>query len=312
MIRKTKILSSFLILGVFAFCTSMAHAFNAPGDPRGTEVSQSVVKWEWESVSNSDMYEVVVDGDYVGLTRDPQYFSYNLWAGEHSLTVRAMRSDGTYSERTPTIKIIVSDWFSPSNPGRSFVVGQVNQPAVTVVAEPVVEVQEPVQASASQGGLSAPTDARGTVIASDGVKWEWTAVDGATSYDVTVDGGYAGSTSNTNFESYGLWEGDHSMTVIAANNQGDISERSNTVKIWVSSQLVAQNDPVDVVAPPPQEENIPAPPPPAGNPDAASIESMVDPASYNYDEVYQKAGYDLIFSEKTSSTSTSSAKMKNT
>jgi len=285
MIRKTQFIDSCLMFGVYALCTSAAHAFDAPKDPRGTEVGQSTVKWEWARVNEADMYEVVVDGTHVGLTRDPQYFSYNLWAGEHSLTVRAMRNDGRYSERTPTVKIQVSDWFSASNPNRSHVVGQVNQPTVSVVTQPVQPSQP----------LSAPADTRGTIISTGLVKWEWSSVSGATSYDITVDGGYVGSTSDTSFESHGLWEGDHSMSVVATNSQGNTSPRSDTAKVRLSSEQVAANTPTPA-PPPPQTAS--APPPPAGNPDAANVRSMVDPSSFTYDEVYQKTGYDLVFSDE--------------
>ena len=295
MIRKAISLRTYLFLTLLCCSVTSAFAIDAPADPRGTEVGQSLVKWEWDRVPGAEMYEVVVDGSHVDMTRDPQYFSFNLWAGEHSMTVRARASDGSYSARTPTVKINVRDWFSASSLNRSYLVGQ--QPS-----SPVVTAPAPVaQAVSSSTGLQVPGGVRGTIISSGSVKWEWDSVSGANTYDVTVDGSYAGTTSDTSFTSNGLWEGDHSMTVVAANSQGEVSQRSDTVKLWVSventSQAV-QNDVPQVTAAPEV-----AAPPPAGNPDAASVQSMIDPASYNYDEVYQKSGYDLVFSDEFDGTS---------
>ena len=271
---------------MFIFWTNTALAVDAPLDPRGTEVGQSLVKWEWARVSGAEMYEVVVDGAHVDLTRDPQYFSFNLWAGEHSLTVRAKNANGEYSPRTPTVKIYVSDWFSASNYNRSFIVGQENPPAAASAPPPTPEVQPAV-------ALATPVDVRGTAIDAGVIKWEWASVDGANTYDVSVDGGYSGTTSDTSFTSHNLWEGEHSVSVVAIGSNGDVSARSASIKTWVgtgSGQAAADSEPVAEVAA--------APPPPAGNPDAASIQSMIDPASYDHDEVYRLAGYELVFSDE--------------
>ena len=183
-------------MSLFIFWTSAAVAIDSPRDPRGTEIGQSLVKWEWERVSDAEMYEVVIDGVHVGLTRDPQYFSFNLWAGDHSLTVRAKSQNGEYSARTPTAKIHVSDWFSPTDYSRSYIVGQENTTTASVTAPPPPVVQaQPV---------TAPTDVRGTVTDAGTIKWEWASVSGANTYDITVDGGYSGTTQDTSFKSHNL------------------------------------------------------------------------------------------------------------
>jgi hypothetical protein len=291
---KNQTLRSCLLLSLFISWTTAALAIDTPSDPRGTEVGQSLVKWEWQRVSDAAVYEVTIDGTYLGITRDPQYFSFNLWAGEHSLTVRAKDWNGGYSARTPTVKINVRDWYSASEYNRSYVVGQENTVAVSSNSPAPV-----VQAVA----ITTPVDTRGTALEAGTVKWEWASVSGAETYDVTIDGVYSGTTQDTSYTSYNLWEGDHSMTVIAVGSNGDMSAQSLTSKTWVgrSSQSVVQNDPVvevtsDIVA-------AAAPPPPAGNPDAASVQSMIDPASYGYDDVYRLAGYDLVFSDEFEGTS---------
>jgi beta-glucanase (GH16 family) len=292
MICKNRTLRSWLSLSLFIFWTSTAVAIDSPRDPRGTEVGQSLVKWEWERVSDAEMYEVVIDGVHAGLTRDPQYFSFNLWEGDHSLTVRAKSWNGEYSAATPTAKIHVSNWFSATNHNRSYIVGQENTSTASAPPPSVVQAE----------AVTVPTDVRGTVTAAGTIKWEWASVPGAYNYDVTVDGGYSGTTRDTSFRSSDLWEGDHSMTVVAVSANGDVSEPSLTIKVWVSSgnQPAAHNgSAVD------SNSNVAvlASPPPAGNPDAASVQSMIDPASYGYDDVYRLAGYDLVFSDEFEGTS---------
>lgn len=278
--------SCFFLACLFVW-TSAAIAFDAPRDPRGTEIGQSQVKWEWQSVPGAVEYEVVVDGSYVSKTKDPQYFSFNLWAGEHSLTVRAINANGDYSKRTPTVKIYVSDWFSSANVNRSFIAGQNGTSSVS--SDAPVEPSKP---------LTTPTDTRGTVVDADTIKWEWASVPGADRYEVVVDGIFAGTTKDTRYDSHNMWVGEHSMTVAAVADNGAVSTPSTTIKVWVNADIPAVDNATVAAAPP-----APAPPPPAGNPDAASVESMIDPASYGYDEVYRLPGYELVFSDEFEGTS---------
>ena len=115
-------ITSFLLLCLLTLGASAAIAIDSPRNPSGTEVGQQKVKWEWESVPGAELYELVVDGVNVYTTSDSNYFSFNLWAGEHSLTVRAKSSKGELSEPTPTAKIMVSDWFNAEDHNRSYIV----------------------------------------------------------------------------------------------------------------------------------------------------------------------------------------------
>lgn len=281
---KNQIIKSCLLLAFIAFWATAALAVNVPGEPRGTEVGQSLVKWEWDRVSDAEVYEVTVDGINMGNTRDPQYFSFNLWAGEHSLTVRAKNWNGEFSARTPTVKINVSAWFNASDYNRSFTVGE-GSPLTGSSSAPA-----PIEQNKS---LTKPSNVRGTVVGDGTIKWEWASVPGANTYDVTVDGGYSGTTSDTHFTSQGLWEGDHSMTVVAVSANGSTSERSRTAKTWLGAG--AQNYSVAVEN---FTESAVAPPSPVGDSNAAEVQSMIDPASYGYSEVYNRPGYDLVFSDE--------------
>ena len=283
MIRNTRIKSCLLVC-VFTFWANAAIAVDTPSDPRGTEVGQSLVKWEWSRVSSAELYEVRIDGVEVAVTSDPQYFSFNLWAGEHSLTVRAKNWNGEYSASTPTVKINVSDQFSAVNYSRSYIAGEGDSSSVSSSAP------APIQPSQL---LLKPSDVRGSVVDAGTILWQWTSVSGAATYDVTVDGVYTGTTSDTEFTSSGLWEGDHSMTVVAIAADGNTSERSLTAKSWVGAGV--QSDAVVLSS---QTTTVVAPPSPVGDTDAANVQSMIDPASYGYSEVYNRSGYDLVFSDE--------------
>lgn len=264
----------------------MAQAIDAPSNPRGTEVGQSLVKWQWNRVPGAVNYQVSIDGGYVGLTRDPQYYSRNLWAGDHSLTVQAIDANGAYSSRTPTVKIVVSGRYNSGSANRGFIVGQEQSSTQNNVVAP-----PPVSANAS-GGFGTPQNPRGSEISSQTVKWEWNSVSGASKYDVTVDGNYAGATGETSFTSNNLWNGEHSMTVKAVNASGTSSVQSATAKVNVTGNGNGQSS-VAVAA-----VQSPAPAPPQSDANAANVQSLIDPASYNYSEVYEKPGFELAFSDE--------------
>ena len=304
-------IKAYLLLGMFTFWNTTALAIDAPVEPRGTEVGQSKVKWEWQPVAGAYEYELVVDGADVYVTQGTEYFSYNLWAGEHSLTVRAKTLDGEFSVPTPTAKIEVNDWFNATSFNRSFIVGRENYPTKSTQASTVPVIAKGVVASA--------TNVQGTVIDTGTVLWQWSGVAGATRYEVTVDGEYIGTTQNTNFTSDGLWEGDHSMTVVVVGANGEKSEQSETAKLWVAAGNVPATQaahPVPQAALPvaqlalPIERNakqsVDEPLPSTQVPSGASIQSMVDPASEKYSEVFNKAGYELVFSDEFESASLNS------
>jgi len=238
MIISSKAVRVLLLTMAVGLLSSNALAFDAPGDPRGTEVGQNLVKWEWEAVPEADVYEVVLDGLLVDTIASTEYFSPNLWAGEHSLTIRGRSSDGENSERTPTIKIIVRDQFIPGTLNRSFFANAGAPPALVDV----------------NLGLFPPQNLRGTVTQTGDIRWEWDSVTGASSYEVTVDGNYVGATNDLHFTSYRLWVGEHSMTATAVDFEGNKSEQSVTVKLWVDGSTVEEEVvPVDdtpiVIAP---------------------------------------------------------------
>lgn len=292
MIKKHQAITCCFLLSIFTLWTTAAIAINAPSNPRGTEVGQLQVKWEWDPIQGAEAYELVVDGVNVYSTKETQFFGYNLWAGEHSLTVRAQNSEGEYSVPSHTTKIIVSDWFSSSNVNRSFIVGQEN-----IVVSSRKKSTMPALRATSSAFLPAPSNASGTVISAGSVSWGWSSVPSATGYQITVDGIYRDTTQDTNYIIDGLWEGDHSMTVVAVGANGDKSAPSLTLKIWVGTgNLPVVQDKLELVTS--SKETSLAPPPPAGNQLDSSSQSMVDPASFDYGEVYNKEGYELVFSDE--------------
>ena len=292
MTSKKIVIRSCLLLALSGFLAAPSYAIEAPRDPRGTEIAQSVVKWEWASVPGAVTYEVSIDGSYKGITRDPQFYSRNLWPGDHSMRVRAIDASGNYSSSTSTVKIVVNSQFNSSSLARSTVVGGSTTSSTTTTSSAT-----PVTASASSS-FQAPQSPRGSETGNGGVKWEWNAVSGASRYEVTVDGAVAGETASLNYSSSNLWVGEHSMTVKAIDSNGRKSAQSATTKVNVTGQAsstsTAQADPVSSNV---SSQGLAAAPV-QGDQDAASVQSLIDPASYSYPEVSQKAGYELVFSDE--------------
>ncbi|ASJ72736.1 glycoside hydrolase family 16 protein [Granulosicoccus antarcticus] len=135
--------------------------------------------------------------------------------------------------------------------------------------------------------IDAPLDTSGSEVAqsyaNDGViTWTWSAVSGASSYQVTVDGAYVGETSDLSFTSSDLWAGEHSMTVEAIDASGNSSVQSATANVDVTTGIGSKSIDSSV----------------QGDASASSVESLIDPASYDYPEVYEHSGYELVFSDE--------------
>ena len=145
--------------------------------------------------------------------------------------------------------------------------------------------------------VDTPTDLQGTQSDASTIVWQWGDIEDAVAYDVTVDGHFVGTTSETNWTSDGLWRGDHSLTVIAVDESGQRSEQSDTLKMAVSEAPlnVVDNDIAGSdIADSERVVEIAQPAPP-NNPDDAGL---IDPSSYNYPEVTGKSGYELVFSDE--------------
>ena len=127
---------------------------NVPVDVRGTEVGQGTVRWEWAWVPGAAQYEVTVDGLWAGVTSDTSFFSRDLWAGEHSVSVKSI-SNGNYSQRSHTAKITVSSAYNPANANRSYLDG-IEQPpqqiATATIAPPAPQQQAQQQTQAQDFG----------------------------------------------------------------------------------------------------------------------------------------------------------------
>jgi len=82
--------------------------FGTPQNTRGAEVRPRTVLWQWDAVAEANKYEVTVDGIYAGETRNTRWESGNLWRGDHSMTVKAVRRNGQKSEQSATVKLVVT------------------------------------------------------------------------------------------------------------------------------------------------------------------------------------------------------------
>ena len=292
MLSKNFLRLPLLLLVAIGLQTGSAFAIDTPRDLRGTEIRQNTVKWEWAPVEGAVKYEVTLNGQSQGPTRDTKFFTYDHAPGEHTLYVQAVDGDGNISARTQQARLSTSVTFQFGTHGRSILIGD------TVASAPAAAA--PVVSSASSSftqvqGLSA------NEFSGNDVRWQWSPVDGAVNYEVTVDGIVAGTTSSTEWVSNDLWIGTHSLTVKAIDAAGNKTIQSETLKIEVTGNgsgsaggtaQAAQLQSDNTVSAPPPENNS------GGDANAANVDSLIDPASWNYSEVFNKEGYDLVFSDE--------------
>nr|MBX2825231.1 hypothetical protein [Gammaproteobacteria bacterium] len=286
-----------LLLIICIFSMGSAHAHPAPANPGGVQTDATTVRWYWDWVPEVQYYEVTVDGQFADFTRDPQYFSRNLWAGDHSMTVVAVLNDGHRSDRTATVKLFVDVNFNSGSP----------QPEPQPEQQQIVLNDDP-----SGGSVQAPSNPRGQEVGQGTVKWEWDWVAGAASYEVTVDGVVVGTTSNTNIFSENLWTGDHSLRLRAISGNGQYSGNSATAKIVVSSTYNPNAPGTSFIpelgesAPVVQDtasNSQPPPPAPQQPQNPANDNGLVDAVSWTIPESFSKPGYELVFSDEFNSAS---------
>jgi len=300
-----------LLVVIYLSSSASSFAQQAPSNIGGIETGQSTVRWYWDPIANVRHYEVTVDGLFADFTRDPQFFSRNLWAGDHSMTVVAIMNDGRRSNRSATAKIVVSSNYNPSSPAIAFLAGG-GAPAQPP-ADPIILDDDPQGGGGGGSSVLTPQNPRGTEVGQGTVRWEWDWTPGASNYEVTVDGVVVGNTSSTNIFSENLWAGDHSLRLRAVSSNGQYSGNSATAKIVVSGSYnpgnPAQSFVVGGSEPPPGNDNPqtnpqPAPPQPSPAPqDPVNDNGLVDVVSWSIPEAHSKPGYELVFSDEFNSSS---------
>ncbi len=271
-----------------------ASAIDAPKNVRGTEVAQSMVKWEWDWVPGVKVYEVTVDGNFAGLTADPQLFSRDLWAGEHSMSVRAVDWSNNYSGHSATAKINVRSSFDGNSINKSYRVGEEPPTQVAAQQPPAQNTSAPAATNRSQSannGSRVPTNLRATQTASKTIRWEWDAVSGAANYELNVDGIIVGLTSDTNYTSRNMWIGEHSLAVKAVTGDWKYSAQSETLKFRVQPGNGSSSNTVAAAPPAPQSNN-------QNNNNSANDTGLIDPASWGMQDIYKRPDYELVFSDE--------------
>lgn len=251
-------------------------SFGVPQNPTGVESGYETIQWQWDAVSGAVAYEVTVDGIRVGTTGDTSWESKDMWKGGHSMTVKAVNSSGDMSSQSITAKTTVTGNAGSADTSSSRLVGS----------------------TSSSSAFGKVQGLRANELSGNDVQWQWDAVSGAVEYEVTIDGLLAGNTSSTEWVSDDLWTGTHSLTVKAIDDSGSKTEQSETLRFEVTGNGSGSATTSNPVA---ENQSSPAPPPAqneGGDPDAANVQSLIDPASYDYSEVSNKSGYELVFSDE--------------
>lgn len=261
-----------LVLPLLLLVSTSAFAINPPNNPRGVVQSSTKIQWEWDWVSDAAKYEVHVDGQYRGETVNPWFISDNLWPGEHSMSVKSIDWNGQYSGPSATIKTNSANFNNNNTSGDQ------------------TQSRSSERSASSSANVAIPANLSAREVEQSTVQWQWDWTPGAVNYEVTIDGASVGTTNDTQYYSQNLWAGEHSLTVRAINDAGQYSESSETLKTNVSANFNSA-----AAAPPPPAQNDPVA---NNNPVPSTDTGRIDPASYNYSEVYEKEGYELSFSDE--------------
>lgn len=122
--------------------------------------------------------------------------------------------------------------------------GSVDEPIVLNDTSSLADPIEPITGEPAAGAniLQAPSEPRATLLGTSDVAWEWNEVSGANSYDISIDGSYHGSTFDTQFTSYDLTVGQHTMSVLAVDANGITSIGSSPIIISIAAATVVVPD----------------------------------------------------------------------
>lgn len=233
------------------------------------------VNWNrpWDD-TGIDGYNIYRDGSYISTVTTTQFIDRNTSIGNtYNYSISAFDPARNYSELSPEIQASASGNGNNNN-NNELALRQTNNDASQNSSSPI------------------PTGLRGEEVSPGTVRWEWNWVPSASQYEVTVDGSWAGVTSDTHFFSRDLWRGDHSLTVKSITADNNYSSQSDTLKFNVAADASAGSS--QNVAPPAPQADTQAAAPPAP---AANDNGLIDPASWSQPGI-GRDGYELVFSDE--------------
>lgn len=204
-----------------------ADEFGPPQSLSATEVSQGRVRWEWSDVAGADHYEVTVDGIFSGKTADTEFFSDDLWRGNHSLTVKTVDGNGNISVQSDTHKIYVRD---DSSVG-SIVLADASDDADEEEQREEEEREEQQREEEVQVAQSAPVDNASDTGLVDPASYNQPNI-GREGYDLVFSDEFNGASVNaarwgTNLRWDGDWNGErYEYRVINRESQFYVSPNS--------------------------------------------------------------------------------------
>ncbi len=210
------------------------------------------------------LYDVHVNGQYADLTADPQLFNRNLPAGVHSLSVQAIDGSGNRSPRSGVYRYQLNSGSKASSS-----TGSANR------------ADNAVTSRSSGDSFGTPSGISGVQIGAGSVRWNWNAVPDASRYQITVDGRVAGEVNGTEHVSNNLWIGEHSLTVRAISNTGQMSGQSATAVVNVGQRDSASGGKSDAVTL-----------------QASNEQSLIDPTTWSQEGLMPSDRYELVFSDE--------------
>lgn len=282
-----KVLQAAFVSLFFTLIPSVSQAVDTPSNVRGSVIADGTVKWEWNWVPGAERYDIIVNSQYVATSGDPSYTSRNLSQGQHSVSIKAIDGSWNYSSASSIINVTVGSSSSAQNTAQNTAQSTGGNSG----------------GGSTASGFAAPNDQRGSQVGLGSVRWEWAQVQGASQYELTVDGQVVATMGNLEFTSNNLWAGEHSMTVRAIDGNNNYSGRSATAKIdvpsWFDPNNPARSYSVGEAEPTATNSgnnnpivNAPAPPPPA----PVSDTGLIDPQSWTKSGL--PSGWELTFSDE--------------
>ena len=130
--------------------------------------------------------------------------------------------------------------------------------------------------------IDSPTNVSNRVDSATKIVWFWDWVNGATQYEITHNGNYIGLTPNPWYAMDNLAAGEHTLSIKSVDQNGRYSSPAISTINNASSRAAASE--------PEAAPNI--------SPAAGQGTGPIDPASYDYPEVFEKEGYELSFSDE--------------
>lgn len=92
-----------LLTVLLSIAASNSYALDAPQNLSCNKTDSGATVWRWNSVANAELYDLIIDQQFVTQTNETEYLGAEIVSGVHTASIRSIDKNWQYSSKSDTL-----------------------------------------------------------------------------------------------------------------------------------------------------------------------------------------------------------------